>query len=156
AGAVRKRGATYRTGLALQRKRAGAAMTRLGSFVRAERKRRRLTLGPVARLVGYQNINKGARRIASLEQTGGAMPDLLLSVGKALGLDLMPVERLAEEDRQERLRAWEAWVSEPVPMHLVVRLMAAIYSRREYRTRTFGSWERSLELDARLVAVGKE
>jgi predicted DsbA family dithiol-disulfide isomerase len=28
-------------------------------------------------------------------------------------------------------------------------------SRREYRTRKFGSWERSLELDANMVAVGK-
>lgn len=28
-------------------------------------------------------------------------------------------------------------------------------SRREYRTRKFGSWERSLELDAKVVAVGK-
>jgi predicted DsbA family dithiol-disulfide isomerase len=29
-------------------------------------------------------------------------------------------------------------------------------SRREYRTKKFGSWDRSQELDARLVAVGKE
>jgi predicted DsbA family dithiol-disulfide isomerase len=29
-------------------------------------------------------------------------------------------------------------------------------SRREYRTRKFGSWERSLELDAKMIAVGKE
>jgi predicted DsbA family dithiol-disulfide isomerase len=28
-------------------------------------------------------------------------------------------------------------------------------SRREYRTRKFGSWERSQELDARVVAVGE-
>lgn len=28
-------------------------------------------------------------------------------------------------------------------------------SRREYRTRKFGSWERSLELDAKVVAVGQ-
>lgn len=28
-------------------------------------------------------------------------------------------------------------------------------SRNEYRTRKFGSWERSLELDAKLIAVGK-
>jgi predicted DsbA family dithiol-disulfide isomerase len=28
-------------------------------------------------------------------------------------------------------------------------------SRREYRTRKFGSWERSLELDSRLIEVGK-
>jgi predicted DsbA family dithiol-disulfide isomerase len=29
-------------------------------------------------------------------------------------------------------------------------------SRKEYRTRKFGSWERSLELDAKVVAVGEE
>jgi predicted DsbA family dithiol-disulfide isomerase len=29
-------------------------------------------------------------------------------------------------------------------------------NRREYRTKKFGSWERSQELDARLVTVGKE
>lgn len=29
-------------------------------------------------------------------------------------------------------------------------------SRREYRTNKFGSWERSQELDARVIAVGKE
>ena len=28
-------------------------------------------------------------------------------------------------------------------------------SRREYRTKKFGSWERSQELDARVVAVGE-
>jgi predicted DsbA family dithiol-disulfide isomerase len=28
-------------------------------------------------------------------------------------------------------------------------------NRKEYRTRKFGSWERSLELDAKLIAVGK-
>jgi predicted DsbA family dithiol-disulfide isomerase len=28
-------------------------------------------------------------------------------------------------------------------------------SRRDYRTKKFGSWERSLELDARLIEVGK-
>jgi predicted DsbA family dithiol-disulfide isomerase len=29
-------------------------------------------------------------------------------------------------------------------------------SRREYRTKKFGSWERSNELDARVIAVGKD
>ncbi|HRA89375.1 MAG TPA: DsbA family protein, partial [Planctomycetaceae bacterium] len=28
-------------------------------------------------------------------------------------------------------------------------------SRREYRTRKFGSWERSIELDAKVIAVGE-
>jgi hypothetical protein len=56
-------------------------------------------------------------------------PDPLVNVAEALALDWTTVERLAEEDRQERLREWERWVSEPVPMYLVVRLMAAIYVR---------------------------
>src|SRR5580704_3196218 len=29
-------------------------------------------------------------------------------------------------------------------------------SRREYRTKKFGSWEQSLELDAKMIAVGNE
>jgi hypothetical protein len=107
-------------------------MTNLGSFIKAERLKHGLTLGRLARLVGYHNINKGARRIACLEKTGSTMPpDLLVKVVDALGLDWTLVERLAEEDRRERLRAWEAWVNEPTPMHLVVRLMAAVYARRE-------------------------
>ena len=56
-------------------------------------------------------------------------PDPLVNVAEALALDWTTVERLAEEDRQELLREWERWVSEPVPMYLVVRLMAAIYVR---------------------------
>jgi hypothetical protein len=104
-------------------------MTNLGSFIKAERLKHGLTLGQVARLVGYRNINKGARRIACLEQTGVARAALLANVAEALKLDWPTVERLAEEDRQERLRAWERWVSEPVPMYMVVRLMAAVYTK---------------------------
>ena len=105
-------------------------MTKLGVFIRAERLRDGLTLGQLARLVGYRNLSKGARRLACLEHTGTAMPVLLVNVAEALALDWTTVERLAEEDRQERLREWERWVSEPVPMYLVVRLMAAIYVRK--------------------------
>jgi hypothetical protein len=84
----------------------------------------------MARLVGYRNLAKGARRLSCLEQTGMATPNLLVNVVEGLGLNWAMVERLAEEDRQERLREWEAWVNEPVPMCLVIRLMAAVYARR--------------------------
>jgi hypothetical protein len=58
------------------------------------------------------------------------MPDLLVNVAEALDIDWPTIERLAQADRQERLREWEAWVNEPVPMQLIVRLMAAVYARR--------------------------
>jgi hypothetical protein len=106
-------------------------VTKLGVFIRAERLRRGLTLGQLSHLVDYRNISKGARRLACLEHTGTATPDLLVNVAEALDMDRATVERLADEDRQERLREWEAWVSAPTPMHLVVRLMAAVYARRE-------------------------
>ena len=105
-------------------------MTNLGSFIRAERVGRGLTLGQLARLVGYLNLAKGARRIACLEQTGMGRADLLANIAEALILDWTTLERLAEQDRKDRLREWERWVSEPVPMYLVVRLMGAVYAWR--------------------------
>jgi hypothetical protein len=59
---------------------------------------------------------------------------LLVSVAEALDLDWAIVERLIEDDNNERLRAWEQWASEPVPMCLIVRLMAAVYVRRALPT----------------------
>ena len=105
-------------------------MNNLGAFLRAERLRRGLSLSELARMVGYRNINKGVRRIMALEQTGSGKADLLVNVAAALNLDWTVVERLVDEDRQERLREWEQWVNEPVPIHLVVRLMAAVYARK--------------------------
>jgi transcriptional regulator with XRE-family HTH domain len=104
-------------------------MSKLGDFLRAERLKQGLSLGQLARLVGYRNLNKGARRILALERTGTGKVDLVVNVAEALDLQWTTIERLAEEDHRERLLAWEAWVSEPVPMCLVVRLMAAVYSR---------------------------
>jgi predicted DsbA family dithiol-disulfide isomerase len=43
-----------------------------------------------------------------------------------------------------------------LPFQLNPQMPKQGISRKEYRTKKFGSWERSLELDARLVAVGKE
>jgi len=104
-------------------------MSKLGEFLRAERLKKSLSLGQLASLVGYRNIAKGARRLTSLEQSGTGKSDLLVNIASALNLDWMTVESLAEEDRQQRLCEWEAWVNEPVPMELIVRVMAAVYAR---------------------------
>jgi hypothetical protein len=105
-------------------------MSKLGDFLRAERFKQGLSLGQLARLVGYRNLNKGARRILALERTGTGKVDLVVNVAETLNLDWMAVERLAEDERRERLLAWEAWVSQPVSIQLVVRMMAAVYARK--------------------------
>ena len=104
-------------------------MSHLGNFFHNQRLLMNLSLGQVARLVGYRNVNKGARRIIRLEQQGDCPQYLLAARVAALGIDLPTIERLIEEDTQEHLRAWEAWVSEPVPMQLVAWYMAAVYGR---------------------------
>src|SRR5262245_37662974 len=46
---------------------------------------------------------------------------------------------------------WVRWL----PFQLNPTMQKEGISRREYRTRKFGSWERSLELDARVAAAGE-
>lgn len=106
-------------------------MSHLGDYFHCERKCRMLTLAQVARLVGYRNINKGVRRLLLFEQKGFIKTDLLVKVAEALHMDWQIIEELADDDRQERLRAWEAWANEPVPMRMVVRLAAAVYRNQE-------------------------
>jgi predicted DsbA family dithiol-disulfide isomerase len=52
------------------------------------------------------------------------------------------------EDRQDARVCW-------LPFQLNPTMPKEGISRKEYRIRKFGSWERSLELDAKLVAVGE-
>jgi transcriptional regulator with XRE-family HTH domain len=99
----------------------------LGTYFRERRRQRGLSLGQLARLVGYRNVSKGCNRIARFERYGAVTQDLLLHLAEALGIDLPTVEGLMERDRRERLREWEAWANEPVPMRLIVRYMAAVY-----------------------------
>ena len=57
---------------------------------------------------------------------------------------------VANLDRQHEVRV--RWL----PFQLNPTIPKEGISRSEFRTRNFGSWERSLELDAKVVAVGKE
>ena len=104
-------------------------MSHLGTFLRNERVQRGLSLGQLAKLAGYKNISKGMRRLTHLESEGAfkEKDDLLVRVVEALGVELPVAQHLLEQDQQEHMRAWEAWVSEPVPMQLIVRHMAAVY-----------------------------
>lgn len=54
---------------------------------------------------------------------------------------------IAATDTQVRVR-WH-------PFQLNPQMPKEGISRKEYRTRKFGSWERSMELDAKVVAVGE-
>lgn len=101
-------------------------MSHLSEFFRHRREAERITLGELARRCGYSNLNKGANRIQKFERTGEIEPSLLGKLAAALGITSAEIHRAVAEDRAE----WEAWASEPIEPHLIVRLVAAFYSHR--------------------------
>jgi len=100
---------------------------RLGSYFRDQRIKQGLSLGQLARFVGYRNVSKGSNKIVRFEREGIITEELLARLAETLGVDFPVVESLIEQDRAERLREWEAWVSQPVPMRLIEKYMPAVY-----------------------------
>jgi len=100
---------------------------RTGQYLAAERQARHLTLGQLARAIGYTNVSKGARRIQALERDSVTVPDLLDRVVAALGLDPAHVHALVAEDRRAYAEAWERWASEPIAPELRFRPFAALW-----------------------------
>jgi hypothetical protein len=101
---------------------------RLSQHFQARRTNKGLTLGQLAKSVGYRNISKGARRIATFEAGGEIRWDLLLNLARVLGIDQITLERLADADRQQALADWNRWADEPIQPYIVIRLLAAVYS----------------------------
>src|SRR6266487_1663562 len=105
-------------------------LRKVATVFREQRIKSELSLGQLAQLVGYRNVSKGANRICNFERTGVIKNDhLLVALTEALELDPVTVEELIQREREEQLRQWEAWVNEPVPMQMIVRIIPAIYVR---------------------------
>jgi hypothetical protein len=97
----------------------------LGTYFRRTRIANGISLGDLAQQIGYRNLSKGCRRIATLETTGRARGDLIDRLAAALGIDGTTVEQL----RQMDFRAWEEWADDPDQRrYVVLRLLPAIYS----------------------------
>jgi hypothetical protein len=107
-------------------------MSHLGNFFHDQRVNQCLSLGQLARMVGYRNVSKGANRIVRFEREGTVTEDLLAALADALGIDLQTVKGLIDQDRTDYLEAWEAWVNEQVPMQLIARYMPAVYGRVKF------------------------
>jgi hypothetical protein len=99
----------------------------LGTHFQEKRIQQGLSLGDLARMVGYKNVSKGSNRIALFEREDTVKEDLLVKLAEALDIDLPTVERLIEQDHQDRQREWEQWVSQPVPMKVIVKYLPAVY-----------------------------
>jgi hypothetical protein len=105
--------------------------TNLGNYFRIQRETKGLNLNRLARLIGYKNDCKGMNRIGSFENHGVVHPDLLKKLMVALDVDPAIVDQLVEQDRLEFFAEWTKWVNTPIDPYLVIRLMPAIYCRKD-------------------------
>jgi transcriptional regulator with XRE-family HTH domain len=100
-------------------------MSHLGDFFRARRVEQGLSLGQLARILGYRNVTRGSNRIKTFEAGGKVAPELLAKLASALAIGDDEVRRLAAEDYRE----WLRWADEPVRPYLVIRHLACVYER---------------------------
>jgi len=100
-------------------------MSHLTDLFRQRREATGISFGDLARQCGYSNVSKGSNRIQKFEQSSKIEPTLLGKLASALGITSTEIHQAVAQDRAE----WEAWASEPIEPHLIVRLVAAFYSR---------------------------
>jgi len=105
--------------------------TRLSRFFEQQRLAKSLKPGQLAQLLGCTNLSKNGSRIRVFEQSGTISRELFEKLARYFEVDRQTIEELVELDRREFFQKWLAWANEPIQPHLVLRLIAAVYSRRE-------------------------
>ena len=96
----------------------------LGQLVRRRRLESCLSLRRMAVALGYRNVNKGIRRVQSLEVSGVADETFWRKVQNVLELDKSEVRQAFERDWQ----AYQTWLDESIEIRCIIRWMPAIYS----------------------------
>ncbi|RQD73442.1 MAG: hypothetical protein D5R97_09355, partial [Candidatus Syntrophonatronum acetioxidans] len=74
----------------------------LGRYVKKERLKKGLNSSELAHFMGYKNINRGMRRILSLEREGEVHPEVLKKLIEALNLSQEKVDEQIKKDKEQR------------------------------------------------------
>ncbi|MBI2806123.1 MAG: hypothetical protein HYX68_14170 [Planctomycetes bacterium] len=104
--------------------------THLSRHFEQARLARGLKPGQVAQLCDSSNVSKVGNRIRVFELSGNVSKELFGKLVAFFEINAETIEKLAEQDRREFFDQWLAWVNEPITPHLVIRVMAAIYTTR--------------------------
>jgi transcriptional regulator with XRE-family HTH domain len=105
--------------------------SRLGQMVTDARQANGWSAQALARRLGYspRRCNKGARRIAVLEEHGLEEAAFVRQVAQALGLQVDQVVAAAEADEAARREGWERWADEQIEPFLIVRYATCAWGR---------------------------
>lgn len=98
-------------------------MNHLGEYIRSRRENLGLRRSAVAKLLGYENVSKGSRRVHDLEQGQATNRDFLLRLIAVLQIEPQVVQELINRDRHDYVEAWNRWADQPTPMHAAIRLI---------------------------------
>lgn len=98
--------------------------SQLGNYVRIERQKAGLSRQQLASMIGYKNLNKGARRIEQVEIEGPFNKAIFWGIAEALDIDYSEIENRIRNDHEN----YEKYLNEPIQMKMIVRLMAAVYT----------------------------
>jgi hypothetical protein len=96
----------------------------MGQYVRRQRETLGLTPAMLVRAMGYENINKGIRRLMELEGFGRRDEVFWLSICDQLSLDQQEILTAEKADDA----TYQAWLDEPIPMELAIRWIPGVYS----------------------------
>ena len=102
-------------------------MTNLGKLISVTRKRARLSRQQLGARIGYTNVNKGARRIESLEAGQGDDAGILEKIIDALKISQTAVVEAIQLDQEQRRQRYLDAISTPIDPILTLRLMPTIY-----------------------------
>lgn len=101
--------------------------THLSRYFESVRKWRGLRPGQLASLAGFADPSTGGNRVRTFELSGVCSELMLAQVARALRVEQEVIAELLARDEVHHQAAWEAWVTEPVPPAVFVRLMPAIW-----------------------------
>ena len=104
--------------------------TRLSEHFEAVRIAQGLRPGDVATLAGYADRGLWGSRLKAFEQQGEASDERIARWAEALAIDAATISALEGDLRKDARATWEAWVSQPVPVSLVIRPFGGMWIGR--------------------------
>ena len=103
----------------------------LTEYVRSVRRSKGLSVRELAIKMGYQNLNRGMRRINEFEQCASIATPVFEKLARALELDRAEMRELARKDRDDVEREFKHWAEKPITPFLTLRPYCAVYIRQD-------------------------
>lgn len=94
---------------------------RLGRFIERCRIERRLSRSDLVRELDWSNASKGCHRLTQIERGKCFDPDAVEQIANALDIEPEVVDAILDQDYDDYMREWEAWLDQPIRPFVAMR-----------------------------------